>query len=289
VTLDGLRQEFFPQVAALARRIPNPRFARANLLWSVLAAYGIAFFVEAALTVFFSLVFRLFGAAAPAPVLQLAAAAAAGSALAVAWRAGGRDAVTVYATVFILEQALALPGMWRFCLAIVSATPTCSLGSWVLGFWPQVLGVGLAVGLARWFRTSDAAGNPLLEPAGALALTQSVLGSVLAALLLSATSLESGIIVILAAVAGGIACGLVVLRRVPAERQWPAVGVIAIAAIGTWAVVNVPQLLQQIGIGGTVAIGGLGLLGALWPFLQIGAAALVLYLDTARRVSAEPA
>jgi hypothetical protein len=236
------------------------------------------------------LVFRLFGGVAPAPVFQLATAAATGSALAVAWITGGRDAVSVYAAVFVLEQILALPGLWRFCLAIVSATPTCSLGSWVLGFWPQVLGVALAFGLARWLRTSDgAAGNPLLEAAGALAMTQSVLGRVLAVLLLSATALESAIVVIVVAIAGGLACGLVLLRRVPAARQWPALGIIALAAIGMWAVVNVPQLLQQIGIGGTVAIGGLNLLGAFWPFLQIGAAALVLYLAAARRVSAEPA
>jgi hypothetical protein len=58
--LDRLQRQF-PQAFALAQRVPNPRVARAPLLWSVLTAYGAAFFVSAAMPIVFMLLARFFG------------------------------------------------------------------------------------------------------------------------------------------------------------------------------------------------------------------------------------
>src|SRR5207249_11495181 len=82
MALNDPHQEF-PRVTALARRIPNPTVSRAPLLWAILAAFGAALFVGAAVTVLFSLLYRLFSIPSdvllPAPV-QLSAFALAATA-----------------------------------------------------------------------------------------------------------------------------------------------------------------------------------------------------------------
>lgn len=284
--LDGLRGEF-PQVFAYARRVPNPRFAAASPIWAVLAAFGAGFFVSAAFVVVLTMLARVLGA----PVTWVGGVATVGAiatALAVAYTVGGRGALIVYAGIVVIERLLALPGLMRFCLAIVSDTPVCSPFSYVLSLWPEVLGVALAYWfiLVRWMRTTDGNGNPLLEAAGALALTQGLATAILGALLLSASAFEAGALLLVSAIAGGVACGLVLLRRVAEPRQWRSLAIIAVVVVGVWLLVGVPAFLEQVGISGTIAIGGLSLVGFASPLVEIGAAALVLYMAAARKVTA---
>jgi hypothetical protein len=281
--LDGLRRDY-PQVFALARRVPNPRVPRAPLGRSILFAFGASLFVGIAIGMFFMLFARLFGLPTQW-VGGLATLGATATALAVAWTSRGRDAVIVYAAIFVAELVLTLPGQLRYCLAIVSATPTCSTFSYVLGFWPQALGAAAAYWLARWFRAAEGTEAPILEAAGALALAQSFLGAILAGLLLSTSTLESGVAILLAAVAGGAACGLVIVRRVPEpSRQWTILAFIAVALVGSWMVIGIPQFMGQVGIAGGIAIGGLNLLAFASPLVEVGAASVVLYMAAARKV-----
>ena len=242
--IDGLRREF-PQVVALARRVPNPRFARASPLWAVLAAYGAALFVSAVLFVVFNLIARLFGAST-VWVGGVATVGGTATALSVAYTVGGRGALIVYAGIVVVERLLALPGLVRFCGVVVGEAPICSPVSYVLGLWPEVVGVALAYWLVRWLRTRDGNGNPLLEAAGALALTQGVAISILGALILSAGELEASLLLLVSAIAGGIACGLVLLRRVAESRQWPSLGIIALVVIGVWLLVGFPAFVGQV-------------------------------------------
>src|SRR2546427_11439962 len=110
--IDGLRREF-GQAFALARRIPNPRFARSSPLWAVLAAAGAAFFVSAVLFVVFNLLARFLGVFG-AWVGGVATVDATATALSVAFTVGGRAAVIVYAGIVIIERLLGLPGLMRF-------------------------------------------------------------------------------------------------------------------------------------------------------------------------------
>ena len=283
--IDGLRGDL-PQVFALARRIPNPRFAPASPLWAVLAASGAGLFVSAALVVVLTITARFLGAPLEwvGGVATLGATAAA---LSVAYTIGGQSAVIVYAGIAVIERLLGLPGLMRFCVAIVSESPVCSPFSYILGLWPEVLGAAVAYWFARvhWMRTTDGSGNPLLEAAGALSLTQGVAAAILGALLLSASAFEAGLLLLVSAVAGGIACGLVLLRRVAEKRQWRSLGIIAIAVVGVWLLVGVPTFMGQVGIGGAIAIGGLNLIGFVSPLVEVGVAALVLYMAAARKVS----
>ena len=282
--IDGLRRDF-PQAFALARRVPNPRFACASPLWAVLAAFGAGFFVSAALFVVFNMTARFLGVPLDW-VGGVATVGATATALSVAYTVGGRGAVIVYAGIVVIERLLGLPGLMRFCLAIVSESPVCSPFSYILGLWPEVLGVALAYWLVRWMRTADGNGNPLLESAGALALTQGVAAAILGALLLSASALQAGFLLLVSAVAGGIACGLVLLRRVPESRRWRALAIIAIVVVGVWLLVGLPTFLGQVGIGGAIVIGGLNLIGFVSPLVEVGVAALVLYMAAARKITA---
>ncbi len=284
--IDGLRREF-PQAFALARRIPNPRFARSSPLWALLTAFGAGLFVSAALLVVLNMTARLVGA----PLVWVGGVATLGStatAIAVAYTVGGRGAVIVYAGIVIIERLLGLPGLMRFCLAIVSDAPICSPFAYVLSLWPEAVGVALAYWLVRghWMRTTDGNANPLLEAAGALALTQGFAAAILSAMLLSAGAFEAGMLLLVSAAAGGVACGLVLQRRVAESRRWRSLSMIALAVIGVFLLVGLPTFVGQVGIGGAIAIGGLNLIGFLSPLVEVGAAALVLYIAAARKVTA---
>jgi len=290
MALDGLRQE--SRILAVARRIPNPHVARAEVMWSVLAAFGAALFVGAAVTVLFSLLYRLLSipgdAWLPRP-FQLSAIATIATALAVAWVSGGRQAVAVWAAIVLFEHLVALWGLGKFCGTISPAPPLCSPLGYVLGLWPEVLGVALGYRLMAWFRVSAGSGNPVLEAAGALAVIYGLLAAAQSLLAVSSSSFESGLLGVGAAVTSGVACGLVLLARVPASRRRMALGIVALGVIGPWVLVSVPAFLESVGIAGKMATTGLNMLEFFAPLLQIGIAAFVLYIAAARRVAAEPA
>jgi hypothetical protein len=291
MALNGLRQEL-PRVSALARRIPNPRVARAPMLWAILAAFGAALFVGAAITVLFSLLYRLFSipgdAWVPRP-FQLSTIAMIGIALAVGWVSGGRQAVAAWAAIIVFERFVSLWGLGKFCGTISSAPPLCSPLGYVLGLWPEVLGVALGYRLARWFRVAEGSGNPVLEAAGALAVIYGLLASTQSLLTVPTTSFEAGLIGIAAALTSGVACGLVLLARLPEARRWTVLGAVALGVALPWLVVSVPAYLESVGIGGKIATTGLNLLEFFAPLLQIGSASFVLYIAATRKVTTEPA
>jgi hypothetical protein len=281
---DGLQRQF-PQAFAFAERIPNPRVARASLLWSVLAAFGAGYLVSVAILVPLTLFARVFGL--PTEWIGgLATLGATATTLGVAYASGGRDAVIVCAAVFVLEQFLSLLGTMRFCLAIVADAPFCSPIAYVLGLWPRAIGIALAYRLVHWWRVAEGNANPLLEAVGALALAQMIVASMLGALLVSTSTFEAGLLLLLATAAGGAACGLTILRRVAESRQWGMLGVIGVVVVGTWFVVGVPGFAGQVGIGGAIAVGGLNLIAVASPLIEMGVAGLVLYMAAARKLSA---
>jgi hypothetical protein len=135
-------------------------------------------------------------------------------------------------------------------------------------------------------RTTDGNRNPLLEAAGALALMQGAAAAILGALLLSGSAFEAGLLLLMSAVAGGIACGLVLLRRVAESRQWHSLAIIALVVLAVWLLVGVPAFAGQVGVGGAIAATGLSVIVFLSPLVEVGAPALVLYMAAARKVRA---
>jgi drug/metabolite transporter (DMT)-like permease len=104
-------------------------------------------------------------------------------------------------------------------------------------------------------------------------------------LMVTTSPFESGLLVLLAAVAGGVACGLTILRRVEESRHWGTLVIIGLVVVGIGLLVGVPSFVGHVGIGGAISIGGLSLIGFASPLIEVGIAALALYMAAARKLS----
>jgi len=290
--IDGVRREF-PQAFAAASRIPNPRFARASPMWAVLAAFGAGFFVSAVVTIIFSLVFRSTTRDTPLPAaFELARIASTAASLAVAWTVGGRRAVVGYVGIVLLEMLLGLPSQVRFCSTSgadpnFAAAGLCSVGTYLVRLWPQLLGAALAFALVRWVRAGAGDRNPTLEAAGAFVIVQGVGGSLLNAGLGPSTagSPEWPLLFLLVAIVAGTAMGYTILRRT--SRHWRTLGLVALVMAGEFGILSLPIFVSQILLArGTNLIGPFDLLAYFSTFFALAAAALVLYIAAARKVTA---
>jgi len=289
--LDGLRREF-PEVAAVARRIPHPQLARASAVWSVLAAFGAGFFASGIVTILVSLLFRSTTRETPLPTpFELGGLAGTAAALAVAWVGGRRTAVAGYVGVLVLERLLSLTGQLRFCGQLggfaALGGQLCSVGGYVIALWPQLFGVAVAIALVRWLRTGPGDRNPTLEAAGIFTLVESLGSTALNVILGSATpgSPVWPLFLLALAIAAGVALGYAARRRAP--RPWRTLGIVALVIAAEFAFLSLPLLVSQVlQARGTNLIGPLDLLAYFSPVFAIGAAAIVVYVAAARTVRA---
>ena len=285
--IDGLRREF-PQAFAAASRIPNPRFARASPMWAVAAAFGAGFFASAVVTIVFSLLFRSTTRDTPLPApSEIARLAGTAASLAVGWIVGGRSAVAGYLVIVVLERLLGLPTQLRVCSGVGSGFAACSVSTYAIALWPQVVGAAVAFALVRWLRAGPGNRNPTLEAAGAFAVVQGVGGSMLNAVLGPATVGETTwpLMILLVAILAGIAMGYTILRR--ATRQWRTLGIVAFVLVAGFAILSLPTFVSQVlETRGTNLIGPFDLLAYFSTFFALAAAALVLYIAAARKVTA---
>ncbi len=87
------------------------------------------------------------------------------------------------------------------------------------------------------------------------------------------------------AIAAGIATGFTILRR--SSRQWRTLGIVAFALAAEFVIVSLPTFVSQVVLTrGTNLIGPYELVAYFSPIFAIAAAALVLYMSTARKVTA---
>jgi len=287
--LDGLQREF-PEVVILARRVPHPRVARAPILWSVMAAFGAAFFASAIVTIPLSILFRATTRESPLPTpFEIAGVAGTAAALAVAWLGGGRIALATYIGFVVFERLLGVPGQLRFCGQFGAhpgfADRICSLGGYVIALWPQLLGVALAFALVRWLRFGQGDRNPTLEAAGVFTFVQTLGGSILSAVLGPAdVGLVWPLLLSLLAIGAGVAMGYTVLRR--ATRTWRTLGIVALVIAAEFLLLSVPLFVSQVvQARGTKLLSPLDLIAYFSPVFAIAAAAIVLYTATTRMVA----
>jgi hypothetical protein len=147
--------------------------------------------------------------------------------------------------------------------------------------------VALAFALVRWLRAGEGGRNPTLEAAGAFVIVQGIGGSLLNATLGPATagSAEWPLLLLFVAIAAGIAMASTVLRR--ASRQWRTLGIVAFVLAAEFVILSLPTFVSQIILArGTNLIGPFDLLAYFSPIFAIAAAVLVLYVASARKVSA---
>jgi hypothetical protein len=261
-------------------------------MWAVVAAFGAGFFVSAVVTIIFSLLFRATTRDTPLPnAFELARITGTAAALAVAWIAGGRSAVAGYVGIVALERLLGLPSQLRFCDAYgsdpnLAAGGACTIGGYVIALWPQLLGAALAFALVRWMGAGSGVRNPTLEAAGAFVVVQGVGGSVLNAVLGPATAGDASwpLMIMLVAIVAGMAMGYTILRR--ASRQWRTLGIVAFVLAAEFVILSLPTFVGQVlATRGTNLLGPFDLLAYFSTVFVIAAAALVLYISAARKVT----
>ena len=139
----------------------------------------------------------------------------------------------------------------------------------------------------RWLRVVDGEPNHLLEIAGALALPEALAFTFFRVLFGSPTDLEAALTQLLVALVAGVACGVLLRRRItdPA-RQWRLLAIVGVVVSGVWLLVALPAFAEQIGVGGRVAVGLVGIVAVIFPFVELGVAATILYMAEARRLTA---
>ena len=284
--IDGLRARS-PQVFAALQRIPPPRVARVPFPWAILTAAGAAFFVGALLTIFFAVALRIFGAYPAGWASGLVTAASVGTAIGVASVAGGRSALFAYAGWIVVERFVTLTFQLRFCGTVFPAPSSCSFFGTLTTLFPYVLGGLLGYVVMRWLRVVDGEPNHLLEIAGALALPEALAFTFFRVLFGSPTDLEAALTQLLVALVAGVACGVLLRRRItdPA-RQWRLLAIVGVVVLGVWLLVALPAFAEQIGVGGRVAVGLVGIVAVIFPFVELGVAATILYMAEARRLTA---
>ncbi|OLD52633.1 MAG: hypothetical protein AUI58_02050 [Chloroflexi bacterium 13_1_40CM_2_70_6] len=284
VTFVDLIRAELPGVFAFLDRAPWPAIAPASLPFAVLAAFGAGLFVDAALRVPLGLVFQALGLPVGLArfVFQLVTLLATAAAAAVAWRSGGGDAARVYVAILAIERVLGLPALLRFC-AVVQQEFSCGPLAYVLGLWPLLLGLALSVPVRRRLRIVAGDRNPLLEAGGAFVLANDAVVRSYGALAGQATGSEGGLAALLGAVAGGIACGIVIARRAP--RHWRTLGLVALAVLGQWVVTSLFPFFAAAADTRTLTFRDPAIVFALAaPAFGVAAAVVILYMAAARQV-----
>jgi len=276
-----------PEVFAMLDRLPRPAVSRAPLAWAVLAGAGTGLFVDAALRIPLGLILQLLAAGAAAPVrslYQIVTVIAVAAAVAVAWRSGGGNAAGAYVGILATQNLVRVPGIVRFCGIALPQPDTCSPLGYLLSLWPILLGIALAIPLRRRTRSAPGDRNPTLEAAGAFALAETAVFVAYTLVSTGATGSEGGILSLLAAVAGGVACGMVIVRR--ATRRWRTLGLVSLAVVGLWAFFSLPSFFSQLAAARTLTFTDTPIVFAFaGPPLAMAAAVLVLYIAAVRAAS----
>jgi hypothetical protein len=251
---DGLAREFPEAGRAIAwtRTRIGPRTE--PVLWAAISGVGAGFLVgeiaqgvvglanRALLVARSELPFALF------PFTTIAGSAAAA---AVAFAAGGPVALAVELAYYALGIALRIPGVMTFCGRSGGAFPNqlgpdeCTAVGFLASLWPQFVGIGLGIALARAMTTHGAGINSLLRIAGSLAISLTVLSQIWAATLAQSTNNRSSALTLAAGfAAAAVAAGVVAAQLPRGVRNATIVGAFWLLP---WLTLQLPLGLQSLG------------------------------------------
>jgi hypothetical protein len=182
------------------------------------------------------------------PLVTIAGSAAAA---AVALAAGGPIALALELAYNALGIALRIPGVMTFCERSGGTFPDqlgpdqCTAFGFVASQWPQLIGIGLGIALARTMVTRGDGINSLLRIAGGLAVALTVMSQVWAATVAqTASALTSGL-----TLAAGMAAAAVVAGAIAAQlpRGIRNAAIVAGFWLLPWLTLQVPLGLQSLG------------------------------------------
>jgi hypothetical protein len=262
---EGLASEF-PEAARAAAwtrgRVSGrrPVLWTEPVLWATISGIGAGFLIGAVTQAVVGLTSEAFQAIrAPLPALfPLVTIAGTAAATAVAIPAGGLTALALYVAYIALGVALGIPGVMTFCersggfgFPLLLGTNQCTVLGFVVSLWPQMIGIGLGIALARAITERAPGINSLLRIAGSYAVANFVIAQVWAATIAQSTNvLATGLTLAAGTVAAGVAAGALAAQLPHGIRNAAIVGGVLLVP---WATRSVPFGLQSLGTTGVPA------------------------------------
>ena len=252
---DGLAREFPEAGRALAwtRARIGPRTE--PVVWAAISGIGAGFVVGDFAQVLVGLASQaLLSPRSPASfnLFPLVPIAGSGAAAAVALVAGGGIALALVLVYTVLGIVLRVPGLMAFCERSGPGqnnliSDQCTAIGFLASLWPQLIGIGLGIALARVISSRGSGINSLLRIAGSLAIALTILSQLWAATIAqSANALTSGLTIAAGMAGAAVAAGVVAAQLPRGIRNAAIVGAIWLLP---WLTLQLPLGLQSLGPG----------------------------------------
>lgn len=223
------------------------------VLWAALSGIGAGFIVAditQSLVGLANQALQLVQSPLPFSLFPLVTIAGSAAAAAVALGAGGLAALALELAYAALAIALRIPGVMTFCersggtTGSLPASDQCTALGFVASLWPQLLGIGLGIAVARTIATRGRGTNSLLRVAGSLAIALTILGQVWSATLAQTTdTLTNSLTIAAGMAAAGVAAGVVAAQLPRGVRNAAMVGGIWLLP---WLTLQLPLGLQSL-------------------------------------------
>jgi hypothetical protein len=293
---DGLAREFPEAGRAVAwtRARIGPRTEPA--VWAAISGIGAGFGVSNVVQAVVGLVNQALlvtRTELPFALFPLATIAGSAAVAIVALGAGGAAALAIALAYTVLGIALRIPGLITFCERSgagqnLLVSNQCTAIGFLASLWPQFVGIGLGIALARGITSRGSGVNSLLRIAGGLAIALTILSQVWTATIAQSTNaLASGLTIAAGMAAAAVAAGVVGAQLPRGVRN---AAIVAGVWLLPWLTLQLPLGLQSLGPGVPPEFGASIIITMVAP--PIAAAFLVLsavIASRARFVPREPA
>jgi hypothetical protein len=250
---EGLAREFPAAVRAAAWTRARVGPHTEPLLWAAISGIGAGFLVSDVAQALVGLANRAVMSARselPFPLFPLVTITGSAAAAAVSLGAGGLTALALELAYGALGIALRIPGLVTFCERSGGGRnlldpDQCTTLGFLASLWPQLLGIGLGIALARAIATRGSGVNSLLRIAGSLAIALTVLSQVWTATFAQATNTPTSALTLAAGMAAAaVAAGVVAAQLPRGVRNATAVAAIWLLP---WLALQLPLGLQSLG------------------------------------------
>jgi hypothetical protein len=250
---EGLARELPEAVRAVAWTRTHVRLSSEPVLWAAVSGIGTSFLVTAVARTVVGLTgqaVETLRSPLPFPLFPLVTVAGDAAGVAVALGVGGTVALALYLAYIALGTASAIPGLITFCERAGGQLgfpdlDRCTAMGFLVSLWPQLVGIGLGILVARAITTRGDGVNPLLRIAGGYAIALFVVGVLWSWTVAQTTSaLTSGLTIAAGIVAAAVAAG-VIAAQLP--RSVRSAAVVAGISLLPWVALQLPYALRSVG------------------------------------------
>lgn len=250
---EGLAREFPAAVRAAAWTRARLGPHTEPVLWAAISGIGAGFLVSDVAQALVGLANQAVVAARselPFPLFPLVTIMGSAAAAAVALGAGGPTALVLELSYVALGIALRIRGVMSFCERTgggpnLLGTDQCTGVSFLTSLWPQLVGIGLGIAVARAIATRGTGINSLLRIAGSLAIALTVLSQVWSATFAPAPNTLANALTSAAGIAAAAVAAGVVAAQLP--RGVRNATVVAAIWLLPWLALQLPLGLQSLG------------------------------------------